>query len=299
MNKTLIETKAKEIRCNSLKMVHAANSGHPGGSLSIADILATLYFGGHLKYDPKNPDWAERDILVVSKGHASPAVYSTLALAGFVSLADTLSFRRLGSPFQGHIDRMRVPGVEMSTGSLGHGLPNALGCALAIKLDQGHQPKRKVFVILSDGELQEGSNWEAAMAAAHYKVGHLVAFVDRNRIQLDGWTETTMSVDPLSDKFKAFGWNVLEIDGHDINAIDTALEEAYKLGSLMTHVNADAKYGTNTAEPRAQYFEGGKPTVIIANTSKGKGVSFMEDQVKWHGIAPKTEELEKALAELK
>ncbi len=298
MNIDTVKSQAKIIRSNSLKMIHAANSGHPGGSLSIADILATLYFGGHLKHDPKNPEWAERDILVVGKGHASPAVYSALALAGFVSLADTLSFRKLGSPFQGHIDRMRVPGVEMSTGSLGHGLSNALGCALAIKLDQGTKPKRKVFAILSDGELQEGSNWEAIMAAAHYKVGHLVAFVDRNRIQLDGWTETTMSVDPVADKFKAFGWNVLEIDGHDVAAIDKALNEAYKLGGVLHHVNSDAKYGTNSAEPRAQYYEGGKPTVIIANTVKGKGVSFMEDQVKWHGVAPKTEELEKALAEL-
>jgi len=295
MNTTLINTKAKEIRINALKMTHAAASGHPGGSLSIADILATLYFGGHLKHDPKNPEWAERDILVVSKGHASPAVYSVLALAGFVPLAETLSFRQLGSKFQGHIDRMRVPGVEMSTGSLGHGLANALGCALAIKLDKG---QRKVFAILSDGELQEGSNWEAAMAAAHYKVGHLVAFVDRNRIQLDGWTETTMSIDPVADKFKAFGWNVIEIDGHDVTAIDTALKQAYKLGTVPTSVQADPRYGTDSAEPRAQYYQGGKPTVIIANTNKGEGVSFMQNQVKWHGVAPKTEELEKALAEL-
>ena len=298
MNIDTVKTQAKAIRINALKMTHAASSGHPGGSLSIADILATLYFGGHLNYDSKNPEWAERDILVVSKGHASPAVYSALALAGFVKLVDTLSFRQLGSAFQGHIDRMKVPGVEMSTGSLGHGLPNALGCALAIKLDQGSKPKRKVFAILSDGELQEGSNWEAIMAAAHYKVGHLVAFVDRNRIQLDGWTETTMSVDPLADKFKAFGWNVLEIDGHDVAAIDQALHQAYKLGAVTVSIKADAKYGTNAAEPRAQYFEGGKPTVIIANTVKGKGVSFMEDQVKWHGVAPKTDELEKALVEL-
>ncbi len=295
MQTELIKQKAKQIRINALKMTHAASSGHPGGSLSIADILSVLYFGGHLKYDPKKPEWADRDMLIVSKGHSSPAVYSALALAGFVSLADTLSFRQLGSAFQGHIDRCRVSGVEMSTGSLGHGLPNALGCALAIKLDG---TKRKVFVILSDGELQEGSNWEAAMAAAHYKVGHLVAFVDRNRIQLDGWTETTMSVDPVAEKFKAFGWNTIEIDGHDVEAIDAALNEAYKLSEIKQAIGSDAKYGTNSAEPRAQYYSGSKPTVIIANTVKGKGVSFMEDQVKWHGVAPKTEELEKALAEL-
>ncbi len=268
LNTELIQEKAKQIRINALRMVHAANSGHPGGSLSIADILAVLYFGGHLRYKASEPEWSERDILIISKGHSSPAVYSALALAGFFDIADTLGFRKLGSPFQGHIDRCRVPGVEMSTGSLGHGLSNALGCALALRLDQS---QRKVFAILSDGELQEGSNWEAIMAAAHYKTSQLVAFIDRNRIQLDGWTETTMGLDPIADKFKAFGWAVTEIDGHDIAAIDTALR------------NPDGDL---------------RPRVIIANTIKGKGVSFMENQVKWHGVAPKTEELEAALEEL-
>jgi len=265
-----VKQKANQIRVNALKMVHAASSGHPGGSLSIADILATLYFGGHLKHDPKNPEWEERDVLVVSKGHSSPAVYSALGLAEFFPLEETLSFRQLGSKFQGHIDRTKVAGVEMSTGSLGHGLGNALGVALAAKLDKS---SRKVFAILSDGELQEGSNWEAAMAAAHFKTDNLIAFVDRNRIQLDGWTEETMGLDPLADKFKAFNWEVFEVNGHDVDALNSTLEQAYASSS-------------------------GKPKLILAATIKGKGVSFMEDQVAWHGVAPKDEDLAKALAEL-
>lgn len=293
--------KAKEIRVNSLKMIHAAASGHPGGSLSISDILAVLYFRGHLKHDPKNPELADRDYLVVSKGHSSPAVYSALGVAGFFPIEDTISFRQLGSNFQGHIDRMRVPGVEMSTGSLGHGLSNALGIALGSKIDEleaGVFPQRKIFCILSDGELQEGSNWEAAMACAHYRAANIIAFVDRNRIQLDGWTESTMSVDPLADKFKAFGWNVLEIDGHDHDAIDAALNQAYDLAKEEQPFNKDSKLGTDKVSDDAVFARGGKPTMIIANTSKGKGVSFMEDQVAWHGVAPKDEDLEKALAEL-
>ena len=272
MDLSLIQEKAKEIRINSLKMIHAAASGHPGGSLSIADILSVLYFGGHMKYDPKNAEYKDRDVLVVSKGHSSPAVYSALALAGFFEIEKTLTFRQLGSPFQGHIDRTRVPGVEMSTGSLGHGLSNALGFALAAKLDK---TPRKVFAILSDGELQEGQSWEAMMAAAHFKASNLIAFVDRNRIQLDGWTEETMGLNPLADKFKAFNWEVIEIDGHNPEEIDNALNQAYKLR------------------------DGEKPIMILANTVKGKGVSFMEDQVSWHGVAPKDEDLEKALVELK
>lgn len=268
LNKELVEKKAQEIRSNSLKMIHAAASGHPGGSLSISDILATLYFGGHLRHDPQNPEDPNRDILVVSKGHSSPAVYSALALAGFFPIEDTLSFRSLGSNFQGHIDRMRVPGVEMSTGSLGHGLSNALGLALAAKLDK---TDRKVFAILSDGELQEGSTWEALMAAAHFKTNNLTCIVDRNRIQLDGWTEKTMGLDPLADKFRAFNWEVVEINGHDLVQVDIALAKAAKQE---------------------------KPLLILAQTVKGKGVSFMEDEVGWHGVAPKDEDLEKALQEL-
>ena len=272
INLETVKQKAQAIRANSLRMITAANSGHPGGSLSIADILSVLYFGGHLKYDPKNAEDPNRDILIVSKGHASPAVYSALGLAGFFPIEDTMSFRKLGSSFQGHIDRMRVKGVEMSTGSLGHGLSNAVGMALAAKLDKH---SRKVFAILSDGELQEGSNWEAAMAAAHYQLNNLVAFVDRNRIQLDGWTEKTMTLHPIAEKFNAFNWEVIEIDGHNIQEIHDALNQAYRLRS------------------------GDKPILILAQTIKGKGVSFMEDQVSWHGVAPSKEELEKALVELK
>ncbi len=269
-NTELVNQKANEIRINSLRMIHAAKSGHPGGSLSIADILSVLYFGDQLKHDPKNPELVDRDILVVSKGHSSPAVYSVLALAGFFDIKDTMSFRQIGSNFQGHIDRMRVPGVEMSTGSLGHGLSNALGLALAAKLDK--KPKT-IFAVLSDGEMQEGSNWEAIMAAAHFKADNLVAILDRNRIQLDGWTETTMGLNPIDKKLQAFNWNVQEINGHDPDAINEAISKA--------------KASNNE-----------KPNFIIANTIKGKGVSFMEDQVAWHGVAPKDEDLEKALKEL-
>lgn len=270
MDINLVTEKAKLIRVNSLKMIHAAKSGHPGGSLSIADILSVLYFGNQLKHDSSKPELKDRDVLVVSKGHSSPAVYSALGLAGFFNIEDTMSFRQIGSRFQGHIDRMRVPGVEMSTGSLGHGLSNALGIALAAKLDSN---KKHIFAILSDGELQEGSNWEAIMAAAHFKADNLIAILDRNRIQLDGWTETTMGLNPIKEKLEAFNWDVIEINGHDVNAINEAIDQA--------------KASTS-----------GKPQFILANTIKGKGVSFMEDQVGWHGVAPNDEDLEKALKEL-
>ena len=271
-NKIEIFKKAQLIRENALKMIHAAKSGHPGGSLSIADILAVLYFAPHLRYNPQQPKAADRDILVVSKGHSSPAVYSVLGLAGFFPIEQTMSFRKLGSPYQGHIDRTRVPGVEVSTGSLGHGLSNALGFALAAKLDKSD---RRVFAILSDGELQEGSSWEAVMACSHFGVSNLVAIVDRNRIQLDGWTEKTMALHPIAEKFHAFNWEVIEIDGHDIDQINSALQQAKELS------------------------KGSKPVCILAQTVKGKGVSFMEDQVGWHGVAPKDEDLVKALEELK
>jgi len=270
-NEEFVKSKAKEIRINSLRMVHAAASGHPGGSLSIADILSVLYFGGQLKHDPRNPEANDRDILVVSKGHSSPAVYSTLGLAGFFPIEETLSFRRLGSKFQGHIDRTKVPGVEISTGSLGHGLSNALGIALASKLNKN---PRTVYAILSDGELQEGSSWEAIMACAHYQTSNLICFIDRNRIQLDGWTETTMALHPIAEKFNAFNWHVIEIDGHDTAQINKAINEAKSLA------------------------KDNKPICILAQTVKGKGVSFMEDNVAWHGVAPKDADLEKALVEL-
>lgn len=271
MDKNLVKQKAKEIRINSLNMIHAAKSGHPGGSFSIADFLSVLYFGGQLNYNPKNPESNDRDILVVSKGHASPAVYSVLGLAGYFPIEETLTFRQLGSKFQGHIDRNKVSGVEMSTGSLGHGLSNALGIALASKLDKN---PRSIFVVLSDGELQEGSTWEAVMACAHFQTSNLICFIDRNRIQLDGWTEQTMALHPIAEKFHAFNWEVIEIDGHDLDQINNAINQAKARKS------------------------GDKPICIVAQTIKGKGVSFMEDNVAWHGVAPKDEDLEKALAEL-
>ena len=264
---------AQEIRSLALKAITNANSGHPGGSLSVADILAVLYFD-ILKHNPQNPDWDERDYLIISKGHASPAVYAVLALAGYFSANEFVNtFRQINSKFQGHIDRLKVSGVEVSTGSLGHGLSIANGVALGLRLKA--DSKNKVYALLSDGELQEGQNWEAIMAASHYKLGNLTAIIDRNRLQLDGMTEKTMALEPLPEKFKAFGWLVKEVDGHNIEALQNVLKESSQRD--------------NTAQP----------LVIIANTIKGKGVSFMENQVKWHGTAPKKEELEKALLELK
>jgi transketolase len=271
MTQTNLTEIAKKIRRKALRAIGAANSGHPGGSLSLADILAVLYFD-ILKHDPKNPSWEERDRVIISKGHASPGIYATLALAGYFLVEDFIStFRKINSKFQGHIDRLKVPGVEVSTGSLGHGLSVANGVALGLRLDKS---KSRVFAILSDGELQEGQIWEAVMAAAHFKLGNLTAIVDRNRIQLDGRTEQTMALEPLDERFKAFGWDVVEVDGHNFEELKTALVNAGN-----RELNA-------------------KPIVVIANTIKGKGVSFMEDQVKWHGSAPKDEELELALTEL-
>ena len=262
---------AQEIRKNALKAINNANSGHPGGSLSLADILSVLYFD-LLKHDPQNPFWKERDRVVISKGHASPAIYATLGLAGYFDTEEFIStFRKINSKFQGHIDRLKVPGVEVSTGSLGHGLSVANGIALGSRLDNSDS---HVYALMSDGELQEGQCWEAAMTAAHYKIGNLTAIVDRNRIQLDGWTEQTMALEPLADKFIAFGWTVETIDGHNLSEIKKAIQKSWQREKLD------------------------KPFVIIANTIKGKGVSFMEDQVKWHGVSPKADELEKALIEL-
>ncbi len=266
-----LSQKAKEIRKLALRAICQANSGHPGGSLSVADILTVLYFD-LLKHNPQNPNWEDRDRVVISKGHASPAVYASLALAGYFEPQDFVNnFRKINSAFQGHIDRLKVAGIEASTGSLGQGLSMANGMALGLRLNKSSQ---KVYAILSDGELQEGQCWEAIMAAGHYKLGNLTAIIDRNRIQLDGWTENTMALEPLDKKFEAFGWTVQSIDGHNLKEIRSAIELSWQRQSTD------------------------KPYVIIANTIKGKGVSFMEDQVRWHGTAPKAEELEKALAEL-
>ena len=261
----------KDLRRSILKMTHAAASGHPGGSLSAVEILTVLYFS-ILKYDSQNPNWHERDRMVISKGHSTPLVYSILAKAGYYKGDDLMTFRSLGSPYQGHIDRLKAPGIETSTGSLGHGTSFAVGAALGCKLDKLNN---RVYLLNSDGELQEGSSWEAIMSASHYHLGNITAIVDRNRIQLDGWTEETMTLEPIGKKYEAFGWHVQEIDGHDMNQIYDAILQTQEIG------------------PKEN-----KPCVIIAHTVKGKGVSFMEDNVKWHGVAPNDKELEMALQEI-
>ncbi|MDS1030594.1 transketolase [Bacillota bacterium LX-D] len=271
MNQELIkdlETKAKNIRRDIISMIGEAGSGHPGGSLSGADIVAALYFHV-LKIDPKKPDWAERDRFVLSKGHAAPLLYAALAEKGYFPKEDLLTLRKLGSKLQGHPDLRKVPGVEMSTGSLGQGFSAAVGMALAAKLDR---KSSKVYVLLGDGETQEGIVWEAAMAAAHYKLNNLIAFVDHNGLQIDGFCEDIMGVDPMHEKWQSFGWYVLNIDGHNMEEIIHAVREAQQVQV--------------------------KPVAIIAKTVKGKGVSFMENQVGWHGVAPKPEEIQKALQEL-
>jgi transketolase len=249
-------------------MVHDAKLGHIGGDLSATDILVTLYFGV-LHIDPHVPDAPDRDRFILSKGHCAGALYTTLAHAGFFPLDELNTFVQPLSRLNGHPDRNKVPGVETNTGPLGHGLPVGVGSALAAKLTDDQW---RVFVLTGDGELQEGSNWEAAMSASHYKLDNLVVIVDRNRLQQGDWTERTMHLDPLADKWRAFGWSVQEVDGHDY--------------ALLLE--------TFSCVP----FEPGKPNCIIANTHKGKGVSFMQDKATWHHRIPTSEELATALAEL-
>lgn len=263
-----LKEKAKEIRKSIIQMTGAAGSGHPGGSLSAADIVATLYFH-ELRINPQEPDWPDRDRFILSKGHAAPVLYAALAEKGFFPKEELLSLRKFGSRLQGHPDMKVLPGVEMSTGSLGQGLSVANGVALAGKLDRKDY---RVYVLLGDGECQEGMVWEAAMAAAHYQLDNLTVFLDHNGLQIDGPVQEVMSPEPLTDKWKAFGWHVLAIDGHDIGAILSAISEAKETK--------------------------GRPTMIVAQTVKGKGVSFMENQVGWHGVAPKPEQVAQALAEL-
>ncbi len=263
-----LKLKANEIRKWVIKMVYAAQSGHPGGSLSAADILAVLYFH-ELHVDPKNPDWPQRDRFVLSKGHASPAYYAALAMRGFFPEEELLKFRKVESFLQGHPSLM-VPGVDMCTGSLGQGLSAGIGMALAGKMDSLDY---RVYVLLGDGEIEEGNVWEAAMTAATRKLDNLVAIVDRNKIQLDDFTDRMVELDPLEEKWRGFGWRVISINGHDIVQIIRALNEARKTG--------------------------GRPTVIIAHTVKGKGVSYMENTPVYHGKPPQSEEeYEKALKEL-
>lgn len=257
------------MRRHIVSMVTEAASGHPGGSLSAVEILAALYFK-IMKVDPTRPRWQERDIFVLSKGHATPVYYSALAERGFFAKEELLTFRKIDSRLQGHPDRKLTPGVDMTTGSLGQGLSAANGMALAARLDG--QDERRIYVLLGDGELQEGQVWEAAMTTAHYKLDNVIAFVDYNNLQIDGAVSSVMEVAPIKDKFEAFGWHVQEIDGHDFAQIFAAVDAAKAAA--------------------------GKPSVIIARTIKGKGVSFMENQAGWHGSAPSREQAEQALREL-
>ena len=263
-----LEKTAAEVRVGVVKAIHNAGSGHPGGSLSAADIVTALYFS-EMNVDPKNPKMEGRDKFILSKGHAGPVQYSALALKGYFPVEDFMTLRKLGSKFQGHPDMNKVPGIEMSTGSLGQGFAAAGGMAIANKLN--NDPGR-IYVLLGDGEIQEGIVWEAAMSAAHYKLDNMVGILDYNGLQIDGRNEDVMTVAPVADKFRAFGWNVLEINGHDFEEILDAFAKAIECK--------------------------GKPTMIVAKTVKGKGVSFMEDNAGWHGKAPNDEETEQAVAEL-
>lgn len=264
----LVEEKAKILRRDIIEMLGESGSGHTGGSLSAADIIACLYYW-EMNIDPENPHYEERDRFVLSKGHAAPVLYAVLAEKGYFPKDYLKSLRKLGSPLQGHPDMRKLPGVEASTGSLGQGISWAVGMALAGKMDNKNY---RIYSLLGDGEIQEGIVWEALMAAGHNKLDNLVAFVDYNGLQIDGPIGEVMSPEPIADKFRAFNWEVIEINGHDYVQIMDAL---------------------NTARNNK-----GKPTAIVASTVKGKGCSFMENRVEWHGTAPKAEQVEKALAEL-
>jgi len=259
---------ASRVRVDIVKAVHKAGSGHPGGSLSAADIVTALYFK-EMNIDPQNPRMEGRDKFILSKGHAGPVQYAALAERGYFPVEDFMTLRKLGSKFQGHPNRDKVPGIEMSTGSLGQGFGVAAGMAMAGKLDKS---EGRVYVLLGDGELQEGLIWEAAMAAGHYGLDNLCAIVDWNGLQIDGNNDDVMTVKPIDEKFAAFGFNVLVIDGHNFEEIFAAFDAARACK--------------------------GKPTVIIAKTHKGRGVSFMEDNAGWHGKAPSEEEARQAVAEL-
>ena len=263
-----LENQARKIRKGIIEQVYKAKSGHPGGSLSIVDILTVLYFN-ELNVDPENPTWEERDRLVLSKGHCSPALYSCLANRGFFKPEELSSFRKIDSNLQGHPDMNKVPGVDMTSGSLGQGLSCANGMAIAGKMDGKDY---RVYCILGDGEIEEGQIWEAAMASNKYKLDNLCVIVDNNNLQIDGEIKEVMSSYPIDEKFRSFGFEIIKIDGHDIDEIMKAFEVAKNIK--------------------------GKPTCIIAKTIKGKGVSFMENQVGWHGKAPNEEQYKQAMEEL-
>lgn len=268
MNIEELKQKAKVIRKDIIEEVYNAKSGHPGGSLSIADILAVLYFN-EMRIDEKNPRWEDRDRLVLSKGHCSPALYAALAERGYFYKQNLKSFRKIDSNLQGHPDLNKVPGVDMTSGSLGQGLSVANGMAIAGKMDNKDY---RVYAILGDGEIEEGQIWEAAMTANKYKLDNLCVIVDNNNLQIDGTIEEVMSSYPIDKKFESFGFNVIDIDGNNIEEILEAFEKA-----------------KNTKQ---------KPTCIIAKTIKGKGVPFMENKAEWHGKAPKDEEYEEAMKSL-
>ena len=267
-NEKELANKANEIRKGIIEAVYKGKSGHPGGSLSIADILAVLYFN-EMKINPNNPKWEDRDRLILSKGHCSPALYSALALRGFFDYNDLATFRNIESKLQGHPDMNKIPGVDMTTGSLGQGLSVANGIAIAGKLDN---KEYRVYTILGDGEIEEGQVWEAAMTSSKYKLDNLCVIVDNNNLQIDGTIEEVKSSYPIDKKFESFGFKVININGNEISQITKALEQAKNIK--------------------------GKPTAIIAKTIKGKGVSFMENQVGWHGKAPNEEQYKLAMKEL-
>ena len=259
---------ARELRCTSLRMIHKRQAGHPGGSLSAAEIMTVLYFKV-MKIDPNNPNWNERDRFLLSKGHASAMLYATLAKRGFFPEEDLQKWGELDCHLQGHPDRLKTPGVDMNSGILGHGVSIGVGLCLAAR------QKRKdyrVYTLLGDGECQAGLVWEGANAAAKYALTNLVAVVDHNAVQLDGFVEEVMPIEPLAEKWRSFGWDVFEVDGHDVDQLYQAFLQCIEAQK--------------------------KPTVIIARTIKGKGVSFMENKAYWHGVAPSTEELTRALHEL-
>jgi len=263
-----MEAMAKKLRRHIITMTGKAGSGHPGGSLSAVEIVTALYFG-LLQHKPSDPQWTDRDRFILSKGHAAPLLYAALAECGYLPIEELITLRQLDSRLQGHTDRTVTPGVEMSAGALGQGLSFAIGVALAGRLNS---QKYRVYVLLGDGECDEGQVWEGAMAAAHFKVDNLVAIVDNNGQQIDGWNRDVMNLDPFNEKWQAFGWHVIEVDGHNL----VQLIDAFNQAKLIK----------------------GQPTVIIAHTVKGKGVSFMENNASFHGKAPTTAEVERALKEL-
>lgn len=270
MNSLAAKEKACDIRTDIIEMLHEAGSGHPGGSLSCTDIMTTLYFGGVLDHDPENPSKEDRDRFIMAKGHAAPALYATLAEAGYLPVEELKTLRKIGSRLQGHPDSNLCPGVEVSTGSLGQGLSIAAGLAAGLRLKG---LSSRVFALMGDGECEEGQVWEAATFAAHQKLGNLIGIVDLNGLQIDGKVDDVCASGTLAGKFEAFGWEVHEVDGHDVDALVSLL--------------ADLKASDDS-----------RPKAVIAHTVKGKGVSFMEDQAGWHGKAPNDEETQRALAEI-